>query len=230
MLMKKTLLFYLLFVIALPSFSQGKKAVEELFDKVEKKYKSEKSYCYQSIYNFYSTATATKPIETYTGTIYKNNTINYQQIKDNEFASFGANNIMINHQEKILQIGKVENNNSPIALQSFLKLFPDYSLKQDKTYYICELKSGKYSQVAMDRLIIYINKADYSLAKQEFYFVGEKDFTVKNKKTKIKNPKLEVRYGKHPKCPDIKQQDFFTIKDKKFIVTGKLKNYKAITL
>lgn len=228
--MMKTLRFYLLFLMVLPAFSQGKDTVEEVFDKVEKKYKSEKSYCYQSQYNFYNTATATKPVDSYTGTIYKNNAVSYQQIKDTEFASFGANNILINHQEKIVQIGKVENNNSPIALKSFLKLFPDYSLKQDKTYYICELKSGKYSQVSMDKLIIYINKADYSLVKQNFYFMGEKDFMIKDKKIKIKNPKLEVHYKKNPKCPEIKQQDFFTVKDKKFIVTPKLKDYKAITL
>lgn len=174
--------FFLLF----SSFNQNtKNTVELVFEKVEKKYTNQKSYSYNINYKFYSDIKKTKPKESYQSIIIKLNGVQYQKLQDIELFDFGDKNVMIEHKEKIIQVSSIDNKNYPVLIKSYLKIFNQKSLVEERDRFVCTLSNKEVNQTNIKYVKIYINKQDFSLLKQELYFFGDNEKTL---------PKLEVNF------------------------------------
>jgi hypothetical protein len=115
-----------------------------------------------------------------------------------------------------------------------LKFFDKSKLSQDKNYWICELASkGNGNQY--DKLIIYVNKQDFSLHKQLFYIVGSQEIVKNKKNILLKNPRMEILFAKKNQKTALddlmlSKSYYFKMKNKKVILSSRFKKYKLITL
>lgn len=207
--------------------------INKLFDLVEKSYNEVANYSYKINYNFYENEKATKALESYEGMVLKLNSIKYQKINTNEFVDFGDKNVMVNHQEKVIQVSKIENTNSPILIKTFLTLFPVHKIQEEDSQFICTLSSGKVNQTNIDKVIFYIDNKDYTLKRQRFIYFGENEITNQNTKIKINKPRLEIiftprRINNNDDLELIKRSNYYSIQSNKVVTSNKYKAYKLI--
>ncbi len=226
--------FCALFLFSSSVFSQEKWSVVSLFDKVEKQYQTRNYYSYVSDYKFYETNNSKKIVESYSGAIIKKDKVSYQMVNNIEFVDFGDYNVMVSQEEKIVQVSKIEKNDSPIALQSFLKVYPNRKISENKLFWICELSSKKLTQSPFEKVSIYISKKDFSISKQVFYVQGEQEYELNNKKIKLVNPRLEIVFTEKAKDLErdtqrLSQANYFSISNKKINLSKRFKTYKLIT-
>ncbi len=230
--------FFLYIIIGIApiswSFGQQEMDISKLFDKVEKSYNNNNHYCYVSTYKLYENTVSLKVVEQYAGLIFKKGKNCYQKLSGTEFVNLGEYNVMVNHKEKLVQISKITSQSEPIALKSFLNYFPKTKIVKDEKYWICELTAGDDLQKQFSKINIYINKSNFSLFKQVFFIVGSQEVKKGNKKAVIKNPRLEVVYQEKmlSAAEDqlVTKENYFSIKNKKFILSKRFKGYKLITI
>lgn len=223
-------LFYIFLFFSTYSFSQQNLTVEKIFDLVENSYKNVAKYSYKVNYSFYVNEKSTKASESYEGLVLKFNSIKYQKINDVEFVDFGDKNVMLNHKEKLIQVSKIENTNSPVLIKTYLNMFPVHKLVEEKSQFVCTLSSGKINQTNIDRIIFFIDKKTYSIKKQTFIYLGVNESTNKNT---INNPRLEIVFIPR-KINDIgdlelvKKSNYYTIQSNNIVTSNKYKTYKLI--
>ena len=226
------IIFALLFVTNV-SFSQKKGDVKSIFDEVEIYYKSQKYYSYTSQYKFYENSTTKKDIERKSGIILRKDNVSYQKMDMMESLNFGDYTISINHKEKIFQLSKLKNDDSPVALKSYLKNLASKKIIADKDYWICELTPDKLGASQYEKIRFFINKKDFSLYKQICYMYGDQEIEKNKKKIKIINPRLEIELIKKEKNFEkdtqlIKKSNYFSIVGKKITLSKKFQKYKLI--
>lgn len=231
-LYSKSLICFFLFSYSI-CISQTKPNITKIFDLVEKHYEKKESYSYKMNYSFYEKENDKKAIESFQGLVLKYGNIKYQKLNNVEFIDFGDKNVMLNHDDKLLQISKIENNNSPILIKTFLNLFPTHEVVEQDSRFICTLSSKNISQTNISKVVIYINKKDYSLEKEEFVYFGKKEVSTQNKTTTINSPKLEILFlpRKIDDANDkelIKKANYYYSQGDKIVPSNKYKTYKLI--
>lgn len=229
---KRLICIKLLFISCL-SFGQQKMSIEKLFDLVEKYYDNVANYSYKINYSFYENEKATRAIESYEGMVLKFNNVKYQKINKVEFVDFGDKNVMLNHDDKLIQISQIENNNSPILIKTFLTLFPVHKILEEKEQFVCTLSNEKMNQTNIKEVIIFINKKDFSLKKEQFIYFGKNEVIKGNQKIIIDNPKLEISFIPRTINNDldrelIKKSNYYNLQNNKVVVSNKYKTYKLI--
>lgn len=216
------IIFFFLFGLC---FSQTKKqSVETIFEQVEKKYNERKEFSYNVKYSLYSDSKQTKAIESYQSTILKLNGVQYQKMQNIELVDFGDRNVVVTHDDKVIQVSNIENKNYPTMIATYLKIFSKTKLEEDSEKYICTLYEEKLNQSNIKQIKVYIKKSDYSLIKQEFYFFGENE-----KQT----PKLEVIFSTRkielPRDSElIKKSNYFKVVSGNIKSSDKFKDYKLV--
>jgi hypothetical protein len=234
-MVKYFILFYSLVIFSIPTFSQEKWSVEKLFGAVEQHYKKVKHYSYNSEYKFYESEKSTKCIEKRLGIILRNDNVSYQKMGSLETLNFGTYTALIDSDKKNVQVSKLKSDISPIALESFLKTFPNKKIIPNPNYWICELGTGELQISQYYKICFFISKKDFSLHKQVFYMAGNQKIKKDKKVIQIKNPRLEITLVNKVKDEKIDTQlvtmsNYFTIKNKKINLSKRFKTYKLITL
>lgn len=232
LLLRRLICIKLLFICCF-SFGQQKMSIEKLFDLVEKHYDDVANYSYKMDYSFYENEKATKAIESYEGMVLKFNNVKYQKINKVEFVDFGDKNVMLNHEDKLIQISQIENDNSPILIKTFLTLFPVHKITEEETQFVCTLSNEKMNQTNIKKLIIFINKNDFSLQKEQFVYFGENEVVKGDQKIKINNPKLEISFiprtiNTNQDGELIKRSNYYNLQSNKVVTSNKYKTYKLI--
>ncbi|WNM19472.1 hypothetical protein [Flavobacterium capsici] len=229
------LLFFILFSFQI-SFSQAEKMlrVEEVFSLAEKAVTEDKYVSYETSYKLYLDYEAKEIFEEYKGVFVKKNNINYLKIKNTEFVTFTKYALKINHDEKAISINSHQETNTqqnPFSISDYLKSFPEKKIKIEGNNYVCELKPSKISQIMFSKIIVYINKTDYSVVKQKFYYVEKMESNDKNGKLRYSTPRLEITFTRRPKNPELdtkllKQENYFTEAKGNIMLSKKLSKYK----
>lgn len=224
--------FLFLFVFSCLYSQQDKMTAMDVLDKAAEAYNKQAYVSYNSKYTLYLDYTTKEVHEQYNGMVLKKDNVNYFKINNTEFISFKNYGVKINHDERALSIEKDLNamEESPLSLATYLKGF-ESKLKSNGEFFICELKPAKISQVMFSKVIIYIKKSDYSIGKQELYFVEKME--SKDAKGKIIStvPRLEIVFNprtKNQKNDDflIGRENYFTVNNNKVVVSKRFLAYK----
>lgn len=227
---------YKLFIIVGLLFSsllvgQKKNNAKEILEKAIEVYDSQPYLSYNSKYILYQDYTSKKILEQYNGVVVKKNSINYFKINNTEYVSFGQYALKISNDEKIVVLEK-ENEDSqqpPLSFSSYLKGFESRVIA-DKDFFICELKPSKISQIMFQKVLLYIKKSDYSIVKQEMYFVEKMEVKDGNGKLISTLPRLEITFMPRPKNPKnddflVKKENYFTEKNSQIVISKRLSAY-----
>lgn len=233
--MKKHTFYYLflLFSISPILCAQQKLSASEVLNKAVENYKNKTYISYNSNYSLYRDYNTKKVYEQYQGIVLRKNGVNYIKIKNTEFVSFNDYGLKISHDQKsvLLQKGNDKNGESPMSIEAYTKGFSMKLLPSNSNYYVCELSPPKISQIMLHRVLLYINKADYSISKQVLYLVERTEFVDDNGKTTYTVPRLEISFSKREKneVKDIaltSKANYFTQKGDQIVLSKKISKYK----
>ncbi|MES2544819.1 MAG: hypothetical protein V4548_08030 [Bacteroidota bacterium] len=202
-----------------------------LFKKVEQCYNDKEYMSYNSSYKMYANYNSKIVSEQYSGLIVKKNGVYYYKINDIEFLNFKDCSLKISNHEKAVILGKAASRSlSPLSLESYLKGF-NRKLSEDKDYWICELSPSKVSQIMFHKIIIYINKKEFTIDKQIMYFLNEMPSKNNKGKETMERPRIEVIFSK--RASQIAKDDLLVDKKqylihigKKIVLSKRLEAYK----
>lgn len=235
MMKHKNTFYSLLFVFVFSCVysQQGKMTAMQVLKKATEVYNRQEYLSYNSKYALYLDYTSKKIYEQYSGIVLKKNNINYFKIKNTEFVSFKNYGIKINHDEKAIVIEKQsgEMEESPLSLDNYLKGFDSKLILTNKEYFICELTPPKISQIMMSKVVLYIKKSDYSIAKQLLFFVEKMESKNAKGKTIYTVPRLEISFiprTKNEKIDNflVAKENYFIEKNNEIIVSKRLSAYQ----
>lgn len=206
-----------------------------LFQKSAETYAKNNQYAFVSQYQMYKNYTSTTVTESYDGEIVKFNNQTYFRIKDFEFVNFQDLSIQVSQSEKAILVYKQANKTnllSPINLEKYIN---GYVIKVTSTnnFWICDLTPSKGSQVMAHKIMVYLNKSDFTIAKQEIYMLSQLQYGNTVSKKAIEAPKMVVTFRKRA-INSIKDQahtaktSYITGVGKKLYVSKRYAGYKLI--
>ncbi|MEE9363950.1 MAG: hypothetical protein V3U92_15220 [Cellulophaga sp.] len=170
-------LVLLLLGAALSSNAQGKD-VEKVLDKATDFYKNKDQYKINMTFSLYRGLTGNTITETYKGTMEKSGEYSRNTILSTQVHRFSKAQLVIDATAKTMtytQIDPVAVQNSPMEIGAFLKYYEKSQLLDTgENQWICEMVTTKknFIQVPYSKVVLYINKKDYSISKQELYFTN----------------------------------------------------------
>lgn len=209
-------------------------SMESVFAKSEKFYSGNDYYSYYSRYKIFENKQSNKIVQEYSGIVLKKNKVSYQMMNKVKAINFGTYSMVIDEETKKIQVSQVVNDNAPIAISSYLKLFSKHRVINDPTYFVYYLFHST-AQKQLEGVTLYIDKTDFSIHKQIFYLTGSQELKKNNTVIKIVNPRLEVTYFKREKnlLKDekmIRQSNYFNISNNKINLAKGYKTYNLTLL
>lgn len=188
---------------------------------------------YETKYTLYLDYKTTHVHEQYFGRILKKNNVNYFKIKNTEFVSFQNYGLKINHDEKALIVEKKtnESNDSPLSIENYLKGYDSKLIQSNPLYFICEFTPSKLTQIMMSKVVLYIKKTDYSIAKQELFLSENMESKDAKGKTIYTTPRLEIVLSPKAKdekrdTPLVTKDNYFTEKKNEILISKRLAAYQ----
>lgn len=235
--MRDKIKFYglLLFFVFSGSYAQQEKMTAmQVLKKATEAFNKQEYLSYNSSYSLYLDYTSQKKHEQYSGIVLKKNKVNYFKIKNTEFVSFKNYGIKINHDQKAIVIENESTNEiqeSPLSMDNYLKGFESKLISTNKEYFICELMPAKISQIMLSKIVVYIRKSDYGIAKQTLFFVEKMESKDSKGKTIYTTPRLEISFTprtKNEKADNfiVAKENYFTEKGNEIIVSKRLSAYQ----
>lgn len=184
-----------------------------IIKKASDKLNTDAYYAYDTQYKMYEDYESNRAKETYAGFLLKKNNIYYYKIKNTEFVGFKNYSVMVSNDEKSILISKQARQQFPLDLSKYLKGFTTKLLKSDKNEYVCELVPTKISQIMVSKIVLHINKSDYSIIRQKLYLLNPMENDEKSTK-----PRLEVTF--RPKAKKPAADDFLVTERNYYIITS----------
>lgn len=224
----------LLFVFSGSYAQQEKMTAMQVLKKATETFNKQEYLSYNSSYSLYLDYTSQKKHEQYSGIVLKKNKVNYFKIKNTEFVSFKNYGIKINHDQKAIVVENESTNEmqeSPLYMDNYLKGFESKIISTNKEYFICELTPAKISQIMLSKIVVYIRKSNYGIAKQTLFFVEKMESKDSKGKTIYTTPRLEISFTprtKNEKADNfiVAKENYFTEKGNEIIVSKRLSAYQ----
>ncbi len=227
-----TIIFQLLTL----SVSSQEKSVKQILDGVSNSYLSKEQYLVNMTFTMYRGVTGNTISESYTGTMQKKGATSKNQVLDTEIYLFPSASVAINSTTKTITYTGLSNpqKNTPIDLSILLKYYQKSQIIDKGSQWLCEMvtEQNTFNQLPYSKVLLYVNKDDYSVSKQVLYFTNLIPF--KNKR----NDEIEHDYGrlvidlKHQwdvNIPAKKLNDFIVKKhDNKIQLQTKYATYKLV--
>lgn len=204
-----------------------------LFQKSGETYSINKQYAFMSQYQMFKSYTSPTVTESYDGEIVKYNNQMYFRIKDFEFINFQDVGIQVSQSEKAILVYKQLNRTnllSPINLEKYINGYV-IKVKSTNDFWVCHLTPAKGSQIMVHEIVVYLNKTDYTIVKQEIYMLAAKS-NMTSKKV-VEAPKMVVTFKKRA-INSVKDQvhtiktSYITGTGKKLYVSKRYAGYKLI--
>lgn len=231
----KITLFFLFFYI--PFFAQNFTDAKKVMDKVTAVYGNSKRLSFFVEYASFSNYKDIKPKELYSGILIKNGDVYYNKIKNTEIINFSDCSLKIGNDEKAIMYNA--NQKEDLLLPSlessaFLKEFSG-KLKSTPSHYICEFIPKKFTQIMVSKIIFYINKKDFTLAKQIMYLAQETEYKNSGGKVVSSAPRVELTFQKRKNDTEkdkflTKKENYFTKRGVDVILSKRLLGYKLYKL
>lgn len=213
-------LTYIALLISFITNAQQPTAVETLA-KVETYYKTAKALNINVEYAMYMGHTGTYLTELYKGNIYKNNAVTQLKVLGSEVLQFSDVQITINNEDKTL-IYNVSSNNglskSPLDTSAFLNFYREVSTQVSGNTIIHELVlKNRQIPIPYNKIVIHLNKNDYSLKKQILYLSKKMPFVNKEGENIEDVGRMEITFQSNPvthiKAPEL--QDYVVLEANK---------------
>lgn len=187
-------MFFLLFSSV--CFSNDKKKVIDILKKTSEYYSSKKQFEIKMTYKIYPSASSKKANEIYTGSIIKHNSNYYSKIDNTEIINGKGFSLKIDNKEKTMQYQpyQSEHENTFTDLKNYCSYFNGFRITESGSQWICIMTTPDISFVPYSKLIIHINKSDYSMSKQIIYFLTPDETTDKKGNTVINYPRMEIDF------------------------------------
>ncbi|MDO5981449.1 hypothetical protein [Flavivirga spongiicola] len=191
----------LLFLGSLEIQAQQPTAAESLA-KVETYYKTAKTFNLQVKYNMYKGHTGNHLTESYEGTMTKNGAVSQIKILGSEIIQFPNAQLTINKANKTLVYNEISGKGlkkSPLDVSTFLNYYKETSTKVSGNMLVHEMVlKNNQMPIPYNKIVIYINKANHQLVKQELYLSTKVPFVDDNGKDTEDVARMEISF-KHNK-------------------------------
>lgn len=171
---------------------------EATLAKVETYYKALETFHFDMVYNMYRGYSGENLTESYSGTVSKQGGVSQIQILGSEIIQFSNKQIVLNKADKTLTLRNVNAEamqQSPMDISKFLKFYKASNTKVSGNYLVHEMVL-KNSNIPMpySKIVVYVNKTNYSLEKQILYMATKMPFTDANGKQTPDAGRLEVTF------------------------------------
>jgi hypothetical protein len=218
--------------------AQGdKERIKSIFTEAKKKHDSEIMFKMNMIYTLYATPTTKVKSEEYSGVIVKKNKMFYSRVDKSEKVILDNFQIKVDFDAKLMQINKVDKrDDNELAINSLIEMinnFKDFKLDSDSNFWICSLSTGKLTMVPYHKIIVYINKLDNTIYKQELYYLEKYPYKDAKKNTLYDFPRLVITFDKPDKnITDFEQKFLFNhyvkLNKKPFQVSKEYQSFRII--
>lgn len=205
----------------------------QILKKAAEVYNKQEYVSNNSKYALYLDYTSRKIYEQYTGVVLRKNNVNYFKIKNTEFVAFNNYVLKINHDQKAIIIERQtrEMEESPLSLTNYLKGFNAKLIQTDEDNFICELTPSKISQIMLSKVIIQIQKKDYSIVKQTLFFAEKMESKNAKGKSIYTVPRLEIVFSPRAKNEKrdnllVAKENYFTGKDNQIVLSKRISAYQ----
>jgi len=152
-------------------------------EKVNKYYKTVKSYNITSTYSMYRGYSGNTVTESYDSKMYKTKAVIGVTALGAEVLTFSNAKITVNDKDKTIVYAKIKSENfrnNLIDVEKLSQFYNQTAFKEDGNTIIYEISlKEKASNVPYNKIVFHVNKDDFSLAKQEFFFASKLPFTSK---------------------------------------------------
>ncbi|WP_308993697.1 hypothetical protein QLS71_007975 [Mariniflexile litorale] len=179
--------------------------------KVEAYYKTAKTFNLDVEYAMYKGYTGTYLTESYKGSMHKNGDVTQLKVLGSEILQFPKVQLTIIDENKTVVFSPITNKNlqkSPVDISVFLKFYKEVSTQVSGNTIIHELVVKNIQlPVPYNKIILHVNKTDFSIQKQVLYLstkmpfvdeegkdtedVGRMVITFKTNPMSIKTPQLQ---------------------------------------
>ncbi len=211
---KNTICLLLLTVFVNTLNAQG---FGDVLEKVNNYYQTANSYNLESTYIMYRGYTGNTITESYKGTMYKKDGVKGMTALGSEVISFPNAQLTVNSTNKtIVYINNTSDiiKDNVIDINKLSKFYDETAVKEEGGIIIYEISLKKEAlNVPYNKLIFHVNKNDFSLIKQEFFFASKLPFT--NKKGERENDlgRMEIIYNSNikPLKKNLKIEDYLVI-------------------
>lgn len=190
------LLFFLysFFVHANPPVDDKAKIVEFL-KKSKLYYDTIKEFKLNTSYNLYLGYNSKNVAESYKGVLLKKGNEYYSKIGATEFVYLKKASIKIDNESKRMQYTSATSQDVAMVydMVKYTSHFTSFELKSTSSQWICILKTGDIAFVPYSKIIIHINKKDFTVDKQELFLLNQVK-TKEKGKTVYYYPKLVLTF------------------------------------
>ncbi len=228
-----------LLLVGLNAYSQksaDRTKIEGLIEKAQKKYASAPDFQFSAVYQLFGSYKSSTVSESYKGVFAKNKKNSYAKIHTTEFVKLNTFNIKVDNESKLMQVTKDGNGNGdlfPYQLGELLSNFNDFKISSTDLEWICTLTAPKVTFVPYGKVILHINKKDYSLTKQTMYLLQQNQYTDSKGKKLIGYPRLEITFSKvlwnsDAYAPKFELSSYIYQSKNKYHVSKKYKSYQIV--
>ncbi|NMH85960.1 hypothetical protein [Flavivirga algicola] len=173
-------------------------AAAESLAKTEAYYKMAKTLSLQVTYSMYKGHTGNHLTESYKGTMHRNENVSRIRILGSEILQFPKVQLTINKDNKTLVYNKISDQGlkkSPLDISIFLKYYKETSTRVRENMLIHEmvLKNNKMP-IPYNKIVIYINRTNHQLIKQELYLSTKVPFVDENGKSTHDVARMEISF------------------------------------
>jgi len=204
-----------------------------VLENVNNYYKTAKSYNVKTTYTMYRGYTGNAITESYKGTMYKKDGVKVVTALGAEVITFANAQITVNDTNKTLVYIKTTTNSikkNVIDVVNLSKFYDQTAIKEEGHILIYELSLKKKAlNIPYNKLIFHVNKNDFSLIKQEYFFTSKLPFTNEKGERVHDLARMEIRYDSNtkPLRKNIKIEDYLVINsDNKVSLSKAYKNYQ----
>lgn len=223
---------FLLFSFSSDKKSNTKKDVQELFDKVNKKYESYTFYSMKSDYTLYPSHKGKVPYLKSEVFIVGDKNNYYTKIDEVELIGINSNYIKIDNKTKKIQLSENTNANATnlLNISKFLDNFEKFEITTNHINYVCKLHTPAFSMLPYSSIEVTINKESLLIEKQVFYYLIAQKL---DKNSSEDYPRLEMFFKelntvKTPQLAQLLKKERYIVKSNNAVLPSK--NYKGYTI
>lgn len=214
----------------------AKAQIVEICKKARGKYDNTKAFSFNTVYKLYSNYTTKSVTTQYNGAAAKRGNTYYAKINNTEFVKWSDLYLKIDNDLKLMQVDKTGEEATDIEIYDLTKMmanFKDFDLTSNSTSWICTLTAPKITFVPYSKVIIHINKADYTISKQILYLLQQTSYKDKKGKKVYSYPRVEVTFSNFqasvgPYEPKFSKGLYISTKGKKYVTANKYSTYQIV--
>ncbi|TRW27550.1 hypothetical protein FMM05_02610 [Flavobacterium zepuense] len=189
-------LIALLFPLLIVAQQKNDKAkLSDIISKSATFYEKQKCFELNIDYKVFSSYTSSNVTETYKSTLINNNKDYYYKLHTTEFVKVGNEVLKVDHKSKAIEYtGEIDlqDQDSYYNLKKYLDFFSQFEVATEGDFFKCTLSTPEISTLPYSKIVLYINKTNYQVSKQIFYFLVTSPYKDKKGIIKSDYPRMEV--------------------------------------